>query len=237
VQPNVQTWKVRPSIIASAIIGFVTLLLLGAVVFHHTPRPSTTTASRLGLNVEREGQVLLVGWDRNSQPVHNASHAILHIKDGRQQSQTDLNSQQLRAANVKYWPETQKVTFVLEVTQGDGSISESVQVVGDAAPVAAPPKRPAPDSLSANVSPEPDRPSPFALRTQREIRPEPSIRLATAAQDPQPRLVITSAATPLPSAAEKSDQGSRLARMVGKIPWFRRLKKHPQQSENEYPLR
>jgi hypothetical protein len=246
---SVQPWKVRPSPIASTGIGVATLLLLGAVVVRHAQKPSTTYTStqathRLGLNVEREGQVLLVAWDRGSPSLHNASHAILYIKDGPQQSQLDLNSQQLRAANVKYWPETQKVSFMLEVYQGDGSISESAQVTGAADPagepasvVAAQPTRPnvASGSLAANASTEPARPSPFALRTQREIRPEPSISLATPAHDPQPpRTFITAAATPPPSVAEMSDQRSRLARMVSKIPLLRRLKKHP---ENEYPLR
>jgi hypothetical protein len=230
-QTSVQPWKVRPPIIASTIIGVAALVLLGAVVFRHHQKPSTTNTSRLGLNVEHEGQVLLVAWDRSSQPVHNASHAILYIKDGRQQSQTDLNSQQLRAANVKYWPETQKVTFMLEVYQGDGSISESVQVACEPASVpAAVSKRPTVASgMAANASMEPDRPSPFAVHTRRE-RPEPSIAL-------QPRLMLTAAATPPPSVAEKSDRESRLGRMMSKIPLLRRLKKHPQQPENEYPLR
>src|SRR6202035_4264607 len=107
--------KVRTSLIVSTLIGLAALMLLGALAFRHPQKPITTNTSHLGLNVEREGRVLLVAWDRNSQPVHSASHAILHIKDGSQQSQLDLNSQQLRAANVKYWPETQKVTFMLEV--------------------------------------------------------------------------------------------------------------------------
>jgi hypothetical protein len=216
--------RVRTSLIVSTIIGVAVLLLLGAVVFRHHQKPSPANTSRLGLNVEREGPVLLVAWDRNSQPVHNASHAILHIKDGKQQSQTDLNSQQLRAANVKYWPETQKVTFMLEVYQGDRIISESVQVAGDAGEpvsVAAHPKLP----MAANASLEPDRPSPFAVQTRRE-RPESSI-------GPQPRLMITAASTPPPAAAEKPDQESRLGRMMSKIPLLRRLRKHPQHSENE----
>jgi hypothetical protein len=249
---NVQPWKVRRSLItgtlAIVIAGVAALLLLCAVVFRHHQQPATTITStppatraahRLGLNVEREGQVLLVAWDRSSQPVHNATHAILHIKDGPQQSQLDLNNQQLGAANVKYWPETQKVTFMLEVYQREGSISESVQVVGGAgepAPVtAAQPKRfpNAPNGAQGDASVEPARPSPFAVRARREIRPEP----VTPAPDPQHRLMVTAATTPPPSAAEKPDQESRLARMVSKIPLLRRLKKHPQHSENEYPLR
>jgi hypothetical protein len=174
--------------------------------------------------------VLLVAWDGSSLPVHNASHAILHIKDGPRQSQTDLNSQQLRAANVKYWPETQKVTFMLEVYQGDGSISESVEFAGDTGDppsvTAVQPKRPV---MEANASGEPARPSPFALHARREIT------LATPA--PQPRLMMTAAATPPPSVAENPDRESRLGRMMSKIPWLRRLKKHPQHRENEYPVR
>jgi hypothetical protein len=233
----VQPRKARPPLITSTfavvIAAVAALLLLGAVVFRHHQKPIASHTSRIGLNVEREGQVLVVAWDRTSQPVHNATHAILHINDGPQHSQTDLNSQQLRAANVKYWPETQKVTFMLEVYQGDGSISESVEVTGDAAApaaVAVQPKRP---SLAANASMEPARPSPFAVR----IRREPSVRLATSALDPQPRLIITTAAMPPPSVAERPDQESRLGRVMGKIPFLRRLKKHPQRSENEDPLR
>jgi hypothetical protein len=226
---------VRRSLITSTLLGVVigavaALLLLGVVALGHHQEPGTANTSRLGLNVEREGQVLLVAWDRSSQPVHNASHAILHIKDGPRQSQTDLNSQQLRAANVKYWPETRNVTFMLEVYQGDGSVSESVQFAGAAgalSPVTAvQPKRP---MIEVNASGEPARPSPFALHARREIS------LATPA--PQPRLTMTAAATPPPSVAEKPDRESRLGRMMSKIPWLRRLKKHPQHPENEYPVR
>ena len=218
--------KVRTSLIVGTIIAVASLLVLGAVVFRHPPKPIITNTSRLGLNVEREGPVLLVAWDRKSQAVHNATHAILHIKDGRQQSQTDLNRQQLGVANVKYWPETQKVTFMLEVYQAEGSISESVQITGEPAPVTATaPKR----SLEANASLEADRPSPFALHTRREI--------SLAMPAPLPRLMVTAAATPPPSVAVQPDQESRLGRMLGKIPFLRRLKKHPQHPENEYPLR
>jgi hypothetical protein len=220
----------RKVLIASTLIGVAGLLLLGALVFRHSQKPITTTTSRLGLNVEREGQVLLVAWDRRSQLVHNATRAILHIEDGRQQSQLDLNRQQLGAANVKYWPETQRVTFMLEVYQGERSISESVQVTGEPVTAAVPKRLPTfPNGVQPDVSLETARPSPFAVHTRREIR--------LAMPDPQPRLMITAAATPPPSVAEKPDQESRLGRMVSKIPLLRRLKKHPQHPENEYPLR
>ncbi len=178
--------------------------------------------------------MLLVAWDRSSQPMHKASHAVLYIKDGPRQSHLDLDSQQLLAANVKYWPETPKVTFTLEVDQGDGNVSDSVQIAG--VPASAIPARPAADGASANraadASTEPDRPSPFASRTPREIRPDPSTSLALPVQ---PGLAITAAPTPPPSVGETPDQRSRLSRMVGKIPLLRRLTNHPQHSDNEHP--
>jgi hypothetical protein len=245
MQPGTQSRKVRrfqiKSTFAAVIAVVATLLLLGAaVVFRHPHEPGTAQTSRhgIGLKVERAGQVLLVAWDRSSQPVHNASHAILYIKDGPQRSKLDLNIQQLRAANVQYWPETQKVTFTLDVYQGEGSISQSVEVTNTAPVTAAQPKRPTsaqPDlasgSLEANASMESARPSPFAVR----IRREPS--MAASALDPQPRVIVTAAETPPSTAAETPDQESRLGRMLSKIPLLRRLKKHPQQPENESPLK
>jgi hypothetical protein len=219
--------------LAVVIAAVAMLLLLGAGLLRHPRKPIATNTFRLGLNVEREGQVLLVAWDRSSQPVHNATHAILHIKDGPQQSQLDLNRQQLGAANVKYWPETPKVTFMLEVYQGDGSISESVQVASDPASVTAQAKR-LPNGTQREVPVDAARPSPFAVPVRREFTPDPSI---TSALNPQARLLITAAATPPPSVAENSDRESRLGRMIGKVPFLRRLRKHPQHSENEYPQR
>src|SRR5438552_1969957 len=137
------SWRTRRHLIPVVVAGVAALVLLSEATLRRPLQPSapsTTTESvqpaepippRLGLNVERDGRALLVAWDKSCQPVRNANHGILYIRDGTQASQLDLDTQQLEAAKIKYWPTTQNVTFVLKVYQGDGSISDSIQAAGE----------------------------------------------------------------------------------------------------------
>lgn len=132
-------------------------------------------AEHLGLDVQHDGRQLRLRWDRNARPIRDAAKAVLEIKDGDHQSQLTLNGAELRSGLLSYWPETQDVTFRLEVVAADQTLSESVRAVNGAsvppvvtpAPVATPPptvttqRRQRPQGLADRSDLEESRPSPF----------------------------------------------------------------------------
>src|SRR2546428_8229304 len=138
------SWRARRFLVPIVIAGIAAIVFLREATLRRpldpnvlsTPSTESVQAAapvmpRLGLNVERDGRALLVAWDKSCEPVRNANHGILYIRDGTQGSQLDLDTQQLDAAKIKYWPTTQNVTFVLKVYRGDGSVSDSIQAAGE----------------------------------------------------------------------------------------------------------
>jgi hypothetical protein len=182
-----------------------------------------TIPEKIGLHADPEGEGLRVQWDRASRPIRNADHAILFIADGATQSKMDLTGRQLDSSTVRYWPESERVNFRLEVYRGAQSSSDSADV---ALPQSRGRRRQA-GPTRAMV--QQARPSPFE-RTALEIvvtqtRPAP-------VTSPQPgALELVPASGPV--AAADPPQESRLDRVIGRIPFLRRLRKHPQSDENE----
>src|SRR5947208_80000 len=176
------SWRARRFLVPIVIAGIAAIVFLREATLRRPldpsvlSTPSTTTESvqaaapvmpRLGLNVERDGRALLVAWDKSCEPVRNANHGILYIRDGTQRSQLDLDTQQLDAAKIKYWPTTQSVTFVLKVYRGDGSISDSIQAAGE---LGTPGQEQFQSVGSADRrEEEPARPSPFVARTKKRM--------------------------------------------------------------------
>jgi hypothetical protein len=288
----VYSWRDRRYLIPIVVAGVAALLFLSEVKLRHPFNSSTISRSnatesvqaaapvapRLGLNVERVGRALLVAWDKDCHAIRNARHGILYIRDGTQESQLALNTQQLDAGNIKYRPSTQSVTFVLKVYPGEGSISDSVQVAGEVGPgrreQSPGERRDSPETgFAERAMGEPARPSPWAHQPKKYVAqpasPKPPTKqpavasftiepAATpvakpagvepaapapqlpaeptpeAAADPAPELTPFPGAPPAPA---KPDQGSRLGRIITKIPLLRRLAKHPQHPENENPLK
>ena len=260
--------RVRRYFVPVVIASIAALVVLGEATLRrplHPSAPTTTTESvqaaapvimpRLGLSVERDGRALLVAWDKSCQPVRDADHGILYIRDGTQASQLDLDTQQLEAAKIKYWPTTRDVIFVLRVYQSDGSISDSIQAAGELGTAEQ-------EIGSADRrEEEPARPSPFLTRTRKRmtrrpaaanppvafsvepaVTPEPEPPAATPLLQPAPDPTPATAADSIPDpllafappapAVAKPSQGLRLGRIIAKIPLLRRLKKSPEHSEN-----
>src|SRR5664280_410772 len=120
-------WRIPRWVLPAALGGV--LAIAGADAFLMQRRPISVRpraiGEKIGLRADAEGEGLRVQWDRASRPVRNADHAILFIEDGANRSQLDLAGRQLDSSRVMYWPESERVTFRLEVYRGSQSSSES----------------------------------------------------------------------------------------------------------------
>jgi len=82
------------------------------------------------MNVVREGRALRLNWDRDAAVVRDATHAVLHISDGKHQSEMNLDQQSLQSGTASYWPESREVGFRLELFSAGGTASGEIQAPG-----------------------------------------------------------------------------------------------------------
>jgi hypothetical protein len=188
---------------------------------HPISIPPRAIAEKIGLRADSEGRTLRVQWDRASRPIRDADRAVLYIEDGSLRSRVDLTGRQLDRSTVLYWPETDRVSFRLEVYHGNLSSSDSAAC--SLPPNAIRHRRPGTDRAIVGQA----RPSPFEL-----VRPE----IVTTQTLPPPVVpadepVAALDPAPQPGKAAERQSESRLDRMISKIPLLRRLEKHPQPDE------
>lgn len=165
---------------------------------------------QIGLHADAEGEVLRVQWNRGSRSIRNADRAILYIEDGTLRNQLDLTGRQLDGSSVKYWPESERVTFRLEVYRGGLSSSDSVDF---GVPHSGGRRRQAGPARAIVEA----RPSPFE-RVEPEIvvtqtRPVPMVPPVAPAREPV--------------AVAEPPRESRLNRMLSRIPLLRRFRSRP----------
>jgi periplasmic protein TonB len=133
------------------------IILSGLLVFpgiHRTKRPATvsqTDAAGMSLRVERTAGELLLSWNRDSDVIRGATHAVLAIVDGERHENVDLDLAQLRNGSIVYSPSSSDIVFQLTVTGKNSAQtqSESVRV------------------LRQRPSPMPDTPAPSPSRPAR----------------------------------------------------------------------
>lgn len=192
----------RMNTAASIVAAGALALVLAEAFWLRTPHEPLVPLSKaagtgLQLQVERKGRSLDLLWDRNLESVQQSNHAILQINDGIHHSKLDLNSAELSAGRLVYWPETDNVTFRLEVDAPSGKTAAAIQ--SPAAPV-----------QTADHSEPPGRkPSPFAARHRlQKVAVQP-------ASDPD--------LTPQPTAPQTARPArSFLGRLARRIPVVRR---------------
>src|SRR6516165_8251569 len=113
------------------------IILSGLLVFpglHRTKRNapvSSAEASTMALRVERSAGELLLTWNRDSDVIRGATHAVLSIADGERHENVDLDLAQLRNGRIVYSPSSSDIVFQLTVTgKNSGQTqSESVRVL------------------------------------------------------------------------------------------------------------
>jgi TonB family protein len=125
---------------------------------HRTERTAASSrdTSTLSLRVERSSGDLLVTWNRNSEAIRGATHAVLAIGDGERHENVELDRSRLKNGSVAYSPSNSEVSFQLTVTGRNASQiqSESVRVLrmsplATPNPPAASAERPVPKRTSA----------------------------------------------------------------------------------------
>jgi TonB family protein len=113
------------------------IILSGLLVFpgiHRTKRPaqgSSPDASTMSLRVERSAGELLLTWNRDSDVIRGATHAVLAIADGERHENVDLDLAQLRNGSIVYSPSSSDIVFQLTVAGKNSAPaqSESVRVL------------------------------------------------------------------------------------------------------------
>ena len=115
--------RLLPAVLCAVLaLGAADLFMLRR---HRIPVHSKTLAEDIGLHADLDGDALLVQWNRRARMVVNADRAILHIQDGAEQKKLELTGPQLDRSSVRYWPETEQVSFRLVVYRGDQLGSDS----------------------------------------------------------------------------------------------------------------
>src|ERR1017187_3085588 len=120
-------WRIPRWVLPAALGGVLAMAGADAILMRRhsfSVRPPAIPET-IGLRADAEGEGLRVQWDRASRPVSSADHATLFIEDGAAQSQLDLSGRQLDGSTVMYWPESERVTFRLEVYRGRLRSSDS----------------------------------------------------------------------------------------------------------------
>lgn len=244
----------------------------GAAIFHYFPRvplpvvsrraPPTATAPaataaapHVALEVQRQGRSIKLTWDKNSPMIRNAAHAVLYIVDGKHNSQLDLDPRELNSGLVSYWPETDDVSFRLEVFAPRQSSDDSIRVVGgmpipQSAPAPTPVSPATVKSSAADETPDahlsrPPAKTPAESSADRAVvsdaRPSPFQPAPKLAAAPAP---VASVAAPLPAEKPAPETRPRpqiavtaepiipshFGALLGKIPLLRRIHKEKDQA-------
>ena len=88
----------------------------------------TRASLSLALNVTNPGNGLRLSWDH--QTARRANHAVLWIRDGKEEQRVELDSKQLSEGSVAYWPRSSDVNFRLQLLLPGSTVSESVRAIG-----------------------------------------------------------------------------------------------------------
>jgi TonB family protein len=141
---------------ATAATTFVVVFAFGYMRTHSSPMTfvaveqprASAPDGGLGLRVEEKSDRLLISWDRNAESVKTSSSAVLHIVDGLQHRNVEMDPVQIAHGSVIYKPHSDDVSIRLEISTRDGrKPTETVRVLGL-------PAAPAPALAANSVAPK-----------------------------------------------------------------------------------
>jgi hypothetical protein len=205
-------------------VGLAVLAVIADAVLvlpHRRPTPQPVVVDRIGLEAKADADGIRLQWDRNANSVRTATHASLSISDGNSKSQLNLTDKQLASYAVRYWPETQRVRFRLNLYRGTETVADEVEVLANPTPITA-------ETSRSRAVIEKARPSPFE-RARPEVVRKREDRSLVASEVPKPP---ETAAVPKPQTVAAPKE-SRWGHLVSRIPLLRRLKKHPQAPDSQ----
>jgi protein TonB len=118
------------SVAAGVVLGVALFVYPGFLTQSRRPSVPQTASSQI-LRVERTGTDLLLTWNRDSEAIRNATHAVLTINDGDRQENYSMDPGQLSSGSIVYSPMGADVSFRMELTERDRTktTTESVRVL------------------------------------------------------------------------------------------------------------
>ncbi|HVW85069.1 MAG TPA: TonB family protein [Bryobacteraceae bacterium] len=87
----------------------------------------------LGMKVDRQGNALLVSWNRQAPEIVQASGATFRIVEGARIRLLQLSSSELHTGGILYTPGGEDVNMELEIHGPAGNFTQSIRVIGDVA--------------------------------------------------------------------------------------------------------
>jgi hypothetical protein len=218
-------WRIPRWVLPATLGGVLAMAGADAILMRRHPVSARPRAipEQIGLHANAEVEGLRVQWDRASRPIRNADRAVLFIEDGTLKSQLDLTGRQLDSSSVMYLPQSERVTFRLEVYRGSQSLSDSavLDLSHD--------RNRHPRQGPARATVQPVRPSPFE-HVDPEIEVTQTLPVhAVAARQPVPEASPEAGRT----ASAEPQTESRLGRFLSRIPLLRHFRKHPPSDESE----
>jgi hypothetical protein len=211
-------WRIPRWVLPAALGGVLAMAGADAILMrrHSVSVRPPAVPEKIGLNANAEGEGMRVQWDRASRPIRNADRAVLFIEDGTARSQLDLTGRQLDSSSVMYLPQSERVTFRLEVHRGSQSSSDSAAV--DLSQDRNRHRRQGP----ARAMVQQVRPSPFE-----HMDPEIEVTQTLPVHAVAARAPVESVAASEPAASAAPQSESRLGRWISRIPLLRHLRKAP----------
>jgi hypothetical protein len=219
--PPVSPVKKRPKIPMLWIYSLVgCLVLVGAIAFLG-PRPAESNP--LGLNVNPEGDVIRITWNRDAAAIRSGKGGVLRIDEGARHRDISLDAAQLASGALMYRSDSRDITFHLAVngkkhaeemirfvtggadspnpttvpvvTTPPTAAAESSKIPARVNPLSAPPAAP------AEVSKTPGRVNPPAAPTESQLVRKAEQRTTGLAMQSAP---LTQLAPPDHPAAERT---------------------------------
>jgi TonB family protein len=190
--------------LGGAVLVVLLIVFLAYPPLLHRNRPSagpSQDSSALSLRVERTAGEILLTWNRDSDVIRTATHAVLSISDGDQHENVEMDLAQLRNGSISYSPASSDVVFKMEVT-GKGeekTASESVRVLRT---------RPSPLAGTESVpqpGQTPAKPTP-AVNTPANTTPNPPASTPNAASTPAVNNTPAVAVAQTPAQAEPPEK-------------------------------
>jgi len=149
---------------------------------------------------------LLLSWNRDSDAIRNASHAVLTISDGERQESYNMDPGQLSSGSIVYTPIGGDVSFRMELTERDNAkiTTEPVRVLR-----ARPSPMDATNTTPANQKPN-TTPTPAATTA---AAPGSTPAVPTPGQTATTPDTTTPTPAPAPAQARKFDASSLSSRL------------------------
>jgi hypothetical protein len=199
--PPVSPAKKRLKIPMLWIYSLLGCLLLVGTIALLGPRPAESNP--LGLNVNPEGDVLRVTWNRNSAAIRSGTGGVLRIDEGAQRRDITLDRGQLASGAVMYRSDARDITFHLAVN-GKTHSEEMIRFVtgGGVSPVPATAPITTPSVTKAPLTTTPPTTTPLTTTTNK-TPPITKTPLTKTPSPPPAEVSKTPArANPVPAATD-----------------------------------